>query len=146
MGMAMARVQEQRRADRVAVRLVTSHDGGNYPLTLLNLSATGMLLNCPRPLRVGATVQIDLPRIGATQAEIMWNEADEYGCRFFQPIPESVVDEAARASRRPAPRPVPRRRSAVSESPERDETRSLVVLVLFLAFVVALFFALQSFA
>ncbi|HEX2793791.1 MAG TPA: PilZ domain-containing protein [Croceicoccus sp.] len=146
MGMAMARTVEKRRDDRVSVRLVTSHDRGDYPLTLLNLSNTGMLLNSPRKLRVGDMVQVDLPKIGATRAQIMWNDADEYGCQFVKQIPDSVVLAAEVASRQNRLRPVPRRRAPVEPLVERDDTRSLVFLMAFLAAVVAIFYAVQAVA
>lgn len=144
MGMAMARMEDKRRADRVPVRLVTSHDSGAYPLTLLNLSNTGMLLNSPRPLHVGDIVQVDLPKLGATRAKIMWCDADEYGCQFVETIPDSVVLAAEEASRQNRVRPVPRRRVAAEPIGQRDDTRSLVLLMVFLAGVVAVFYAIQA--
>ena len=143
--MAMARVDEQRRADRVPVRLVTSRDGGRYPLTLLNLSTTGMLLSSPRPLYVGDTVEVDLPEVGPTEAEVLWGEADEYGCRFRRPIPESVVTAAAELSRRNRPRTDTRpRRLPEERNRERDDTRALTLLIVFLAVIVTLFYAVQA--
>ncbi len=142
--MAMARVEDKRRADRVRVRLVSSHDRVDYPLTLLNLSNTGMLLNSPRRLHVGDMVQVDLPKIGATRAQIMWNDADEYGCQFINQIPDSVVLAAEAASRQNRLRPVPRRRAPVEPIVERDDTRSLVLLMAFLAAVVAIVYAVQA--
>jgi len=144
MGMAMARTVDKRRDDRVNVRLVTSHDRGDYPLTLLNLSNTGMLLNSPRKLRVGDMVLVDLPKIGATRAQIMWNDADEYGCQFVKQIPDSVVHAAEEVSRQNRIRPVPRRRAPVEPIVERDETCSLVLLMAFLAAVVAMVYAVQA--
>ena len=145
MGMAMAKLDEQRRANRVSVRLVTHDAVGDYPLTLINLSTSGMMLSSPRALRVGDTVQVDLPQIGNTAAEVMWHDADEYGCRFFAPIPASVVDDAARRTRSNMPHPVEAPRRRVREvRTERDDTRSLVVLCLFLAFVVVLFYSVQA--
>ncbi|WP_082835938.1 PilZ domain-containing protein [Croceicoccus bisphenolivorans] len=146
--MAMAQVQDQRRADRVPVRLVTSHDGGNYPLTLLNLSTTGMLLSSPRSLRVGDKVQVELPEIGSTTAQVMWSDTDEYGCQFMQPIPESVVFAAEAASRRnrshPSRQPEARRRMVMEHHGRNDETRALVLLIVFLAVTVVLFYAAQA--
>ncbi len=145
MGMAMAKLDEQRRADRVSVRLVTHDAVGDYPLTLINLSTSGMMLSSPRALRVGDTVQVDLPTIGSTSAEVMWHDADEYGCRFFAPIPVSVVDDAARRTRSMQTRPVEVQRRPIREvRSERDDTRSLVALCLFLAFVVVIFYSVQA--
>jgi len=145
--MAMARYEDQRRSDRVPVRLVTAHRAGNYPLTLLNLSTTGMLLNSPRPLHVGDQVQVDLPEIGAMQARVVWHDTDEYGCQFAQPIPESVVVAAEAASRRNRPRvarQAPPRQLAAPPTGRHDDSRALVMLVLFLAFIVVLFYTGQA--
>lgn len=136
-------MREERRADRVPVRLMTSHAGGNYPLTLVNLSTTGMLLNSPRPLRLGDQVQVDLPQIGMTTAKVMWNDTDEYGCQFVQPIPEAVVFEAEMASKRNRHRPVERRRVPAERAEPHSEHRSLAMLVAFLTVTVAIFYAVQ---
>ena len=141
MALAKPRVDEQRRVDRVPVRLVTSNGRDGMPLTLLNLSTTGMLLNSPRALYIGDTVQVDLPKIGATGAKVMWHDADEYGCRFFSPIPESVVFEAERLSHRSRPRPVTvARKRQREEVEERGDDRALLYFVLFLSGVVGLFY------
>ncbi|MBB3988860.1 PilZ domain-containing protein [Croceicoccus naphthovorans] len=139
MGLPKQKVNDQRRSDRVPVRLVTSHDRGDYPLTLLNLSTTGLLLNSPRPLRVGDRVQIDLPRCGQTVAEVLWSDADEYGCRFLQPIPPSVVLAASEMSRNRRPQAVERRRPVQEPRGENDDTRALMLFLVFLGLVVAMF-------
>lgn len=144
--MAVARMDDQRRSDRVPVRLVTTHGGGNYPLTLLNVSTTGMLVSSPRKLRVGDEVRVDLPELGDTLARVMWGDTDEYGCQFVRPIPESVVysvEEASRRNRSRSRPQQPRRRHA--EMPDkRDDTKALVALVVFLAFIIVLFYAGQA--
>lgn len=149
MGMAMARPVDYRRSDRVPVRLVTTGHDADIPLTLLNLSTTGMLLSSPRALRVGDRVEVDLPDIGETAAQVMWSDTDEYGCQFLRPIPESVVWAAEAASRRNRnrsrqPRPAePARRVAAGAAPTSD-SRALVLLVTFLAVTVLLFYAGQE--
>jgi len=148
--MAMAaRIEDQRRANRVPVRLVTTHDGGNYPLTLLNVSTTGMLLSSPRPLHVGDEVSVDLPGLGATPAKVMWRDTDEYGCQFVEAIPDYIVAEVEAASRRNRSRQrqretPPRRRTTVQADARRDDTRGLVALLVFLAFIVVLFYTGQA--
>lgn len=143
----MARPDDYRRSDRVPVRLVTTGPGSDHPLTLLNLSTTGMLLSSPRALRVGDRVEVDLPEIGETAAQVMWSDTDEYGCQFLRPIPESVVWAAEAASRRNRsrqPRPAePARRVPTGAAPTSD-SRALVLLVTFLAVTVLLFYAGQE--
>lgn len=141
----MAKVEEQRRADRVPIRLVTSGADGQTPLTLLNLSTTGLMLNSPRPLRVGDSVQVHLPEIGPTMAEVMWNDADDYGCRFYRAIPESVVVAAEQATRLSRPKPVVQRKELRSVPAPANDTRALVLLIVFLTVVVALFSLMQGF-
>lgn len=145
MGTALAKWKDDRRADRVPVRLVGAHDG-DYPLTLVNLSATGMLLSCPKALNVGDQVRVDLPEIGSTVAQVVWCETDEYGCQFLEPIPESVVWAAEEASRRTRTRkraPMQRRQRGEPRS-GGSETRMLAVFLLFLAVIVAGFIAARS--
>lgn len=120
------------------MRLVSAHEG-EYPLTLVNLSSTGMLLSCPRALNVGDQVRVDLPEIGSTAAQVVWCETDEYGCQFLEPIPESVVWAAEQVSRRNRPRmrrPV-RKRERGEPRTAGSDTRALLIFLLFLAVVIA---------
>lgn len=145
MGMALARWKDDRRADRVPVRLVSAHDG-DYPLMLVNLSTTGMLLSSPRALNVGDNVRVELPEIGSTVAQVVWSDTDEYGCQFLEPIPESVVwavDEVSRRNRSRQQRPVPRRERGAPRSAASD-ARMLVFFLLFLAVIVAAFIAARE--
>ena len=147
MGMPMLRVDDQRRRDRVPVRLVSTHGSGGHRLVLLNLSTTGLLLRSERSLHIGDLVQVDLPDLGPTPARVMWSDADDYGCQFLDTIPQSAVFAAQFASRRNRPQPVPRPSARPRRLPprERDDSHALVVLILFLALVVTVFYVAQAY-
>jgi hypothetical protein len=66
---------------------------GSNPVTILNISRIGMLLESSTPMLVGTTFQLELPKIGLLVAEIVWNRDAFYGCEFNQPI--SFADVSA---------------------------------------------------
>ena len=59
---------------------------GSEPVTVLNISRMGMLLESSTPMLVSTIFQLELPKVGLLVAEIVWNRDEFYGCEFDQPI------------------------------------------------------------
>lgn len=53
---------------------------------MLDLSELGFRARCDARLRVGGTVSIEVPGLGALDAQVEWQRGDEFGARFYQPI------------------------------------------------------------
>jgi hypothetical protein len=74
-----------------------------------NLSQNGLLIETLAPLGLGETIEVELPRAGATPARIVRRDGDHYGCRFISPISRGAVSAALlrspAAARAEAPAP-----------------------------------------
>lgn len=75
---------EQRRATRHP--LIWSAElqsrSGTYRVRLRNVSATGALVQCDKPLPVGSEIILDLGKGGTVEATIGWAVGDHAGLRF----------------------------------------------------------------
>ena len=63
---------------------------------VLDLSENGCLIEAERRIELGETLQIEFyenPEL-RYKAKIIWGGDALYGCQFFQPIPETIVEEA----------------------------------------------------
>ena len=59
-----------------------------------NLSQNGLLIETLAPLQIGETIEVELPRAGATPAQVVRRQGDHYGCRFLAPITRGAVSAA----------------------------------------------------
>ncbi len=87
----------KRRKPRRTIRLETrgaSASGEVANVTIHNISASGLLLECDRPLGVGDELAIELPDAGPINATIVWESGVLRGCRFGSPIPDAVLSAA----------------------------------------------------
>jgi len=87
---------DRRRSPRRALRLgigPTDFDSGD-PVTILDLSLTGALLETSLPMLVGATFEVELPNAGKIEAAIAWNSGEYYGCQFNLPITPATLSAA----------------------------------------------------
>jgi hypothetical protein len=94
--------EERRRSARRALKLGVGT--GGQPVTILDLSLTGVLLETSVPMLVGATFEIELPQAGPVEATVVWNSGEYYGCQFELPI-RPVVLSAALLQGQPDPVP-----------------------------------------
>src|SRR5689334_23686740 len=104
--------------ERGAVRrLLNLHVGSQYldaeaVVLIHNLSQNGLLIETLAPLKLGETIEVELPEAGATPARIVRSDGDHYGCRFIEPISKGSVSAAllrspgAREVEAPTPPPV----------------------------------------
>lgn len=51
-----------------------------------NLSATGMMADCERPMETGARIELDLRGIGWVKGTIVWVRDDRIGLSFDHPV------------------------------------------------------------
>ncbi|HEX8241232.1 MAG TPA: PilZ domain-containing protein [Allosphingosinicella sp.] len=53
---------------------------------MLDLSASGFRAECEARVKPGGSVSLDVPGIGAVDAQVEWQRGDQFGARFFAPI------------------------------------------------------------
>lgn len=109
---------ERRAKARRMVQLRTVYGGAAWGqrAILLDLSETGLRLQCHSLPEVGETIAIDLPIRGTVNAVVMWQSGGECGAAFEEPIGKGVVSAAILSS-------PPRSRPAML-SPDPDGHRS----------------------
>jgi hypothetical protein len=55
-------------------------------IRMLDLSANGFRAECEARVQPGGSVSLDVPGIGAVEAQVEWQRGDQFGARFFAPI------------------------------------------------------------
>ncbi|HYI41425.1 MAG TPA: hypothetical protein VE053_14015 [Allosphingosinicella sp.] len=128
-----------RRAERLALDAETRlrpNSWSSLQIAMLDLSALGFRAECEARVKPGSSVSLDVPGIGAVDAQVEWQQGDQFGARFFQPIDLAIcrwtfrkhrptlarllVERSAkRAGRRGAEGPS--RREALSAMPIRTD-------------------------
>jgi transcriptional regulator with XRE-family HTH domain len=68
--------------------------GSEAPVTVHNISATGLLLETEAPLHAGEGLAIDLPEAGLTPARVIWSSGGLHGCAFDEPLTAAVLSAA----------------------------------------------------
>lgn len=72
----------------------TSETGAPVPVSILNISASGMLLECSEPIAIDEVLTVDLPRAPNTGAVVVWNSGRLHGCRFAVPLGKATLSAA----------------------------------------------------
>ena len=87
----LERVQSagRRGSSRLKLSLDSSLAGSGEEVVIHDLSPGGILVETSASLRKGARLEVDLPELGATQAKVVWNSGDYFGCQFDKPIPKA---------------------------------------------------------
>lgn len=62
------------------------NEWSSLEIRMIDLSSCGFRANCDARLRPGSCVSLDIPGVGAVDAQVEWQRADTFGARFFQPI------------------------------------------------------------
>ncbi len=78
-----------RRAPRVGLSASTqlrSNDQMLSEVRVRDLSTSGFMAECMRPVLIGSYVSLDLPGIGPVHAQIRWQIGPRLGARFLDPI------------------------------------------------------------
>lgn len=61
---------------------------------ILDLSMNGMMLETKADLTVGEVIEIELPEVGMTAAEVTWRRDAYFGCVFLSPVPAAAINAA----------------------------------------------------
>ena len=80
---------DARREDRDEVEYrarATGADGVQHLLLIVNLSPHGLMARCESDLPVDERIQVTLPIIGPTAAQVRWSLGGRIGCQFDYPI------------------------------------------------------------
>jgi len=85
---------DRRRSVRRALHLGAQAGDSAEAATIHDLSLTGALIETSVPMLVGSTFEVDLPSSGPTEASVVWNSGEYYGCQFALPISPAVLSAA----------------------------------------------------
>jgi PilZ domain len=85
---------DRRRSVRRALRLGALTGDNAQLATIHDLSLTGALIETSVPMLVGATFEVELPNVGAIEANVVWNSGEYYGCQFALPISPATLSAA----------------------------------------------------
>ena len=83
---------ERRRSVRRVMKLGLGGSGDS--VTVRDISLTGMLLEMPAAMLVGAGFEVELPHAGVVGAVVVWNSGEFYGCEFEYPISVAALSAA----------------------------------------------------
>ncbi|MBD2843492.1 helix-turn-helix domain-containing protein [Erythrobacter rubeus] len=90
-------VVDDRREARRTMQLATlgALPGGiTANVTVHNLSASGLLLETELPLAQGEVIAVELPEAGPTDASVVWQSGQLFGCEFKTSISDSALAAA----------------------------------------------------
>lgn len=103
--------EQNTRAARKKLRLEAqgaSSTGGSGTVVVHNISSTGLLVESAIPLATGEAIEIDLPLVGPTQANVVWEGGGFFGCEFAAPISAAAISAAQLRATAPIASPVQR--------------------------------------
>lgn len=79
----------ERRAERLALDESTRlrpNSWSSLEIRMLDLSPLGFRAHCEARLLAGSAVTLEIPGLGAVEAQVEWQRGNEFGARFFAPI------------------------------------------------------------
>ena len=94
------------RPQRRTLRLVSrgeTEGGSAATVTIHNISATGLLLETGAPLIEGELLDVDLPDVGMTRAQVIWSSGNLHGCAFAAPVSPATLSATQLRSAVPLP-------------------------------------------
>jgi hypothetical protein len=65
---------------------LTPQDLYHVEIKVQNVSAAGFMAECAAPVRIGSCVSLDIPGIGAVEAQVRWQIGLKMGGMFLDPI------------------------------------------------------------
>lgn len=89
--------KKRRGADRRELKLRARgapSSGDATDVVVRNLSATGLLIEAAADLRVGDTLEVDLPETPVRAAKVVWASENMFGCEFDRPLARSAISAA----------------------------------------------------
>jgi len=78
-----------RRAARLRLQEVTqlrSREAREQDITVCDISTSGFMAECMRPVLIGSYVSLDLPGIGPVHAQVRWQVGGRMGGKFLDPV------------------------------------------------------------
>lgn len=78
-----------RRAERLALdesARLHPNSWSSLEVTMLDLSRLGFRARCEARVQPGGCVSLDIPGIGAVEAQVEWQRREQFGARFLRPI------------------------------------------------------------
>jgi hypothetical protein len=78
-----------RRAERLALdeaARLRPNDWSSLEIQMLDLSELGFRGACEARLQRGGCITLEIPGLGAVQAQVEWQRGDQFGARFLLPI------------------------------------------------------------
>jgi hypothetical protein len=86
-----------RRSHRTAVSGTTAlrHHVYTVKVRIHDVSTEGFMAECVEPVRIGSYVSLDVPGIGAVNAQVRWQLGDKMGGQFVDPISLARCDWTA---------------------------------------------------
>ena len=91
--------RSERRAERMPLDESTRlrpNEWSSLEIRMIDLSSCGFRANCEARLQLGSRVSLDIPGVGAVDAQVEWQRDDMFGARFFQPIDVAKCSWSAR--------------------------------------------------
>lgn len=85
--------------------------GQGVDVFIHDLSLTGLLIETWESLFVGTRLEVDLPEIGKTEAQVVWSTGHYFGCQFDTAIPAAALSAAMLRN------PIGAQRSGASAAP-----------------------------
>lgn len=55
-------------------------------VTVCDVSTSGFMAECAEPVRIGSYVALEVPGVGAVNAQVRWQLGDRMGGQFIDPI------------------------------------------------------------
>lgn len=79
---------QPRRSRRLAIDAPTQLRSNEQAVavTVCDLSTSGFMAECIRPVLIGSYVSVDLPGIGPVHAHVRWQVGGRMGGKFLHPI------------------------------------------------------------
>lgn len=68
--------------------------GAGVDVFIHDLSLTGLLIETWENLYVGMRIEVDLPEVGKTEAQVVWSTGHYFGCQFDNAIPAAALSAA----------------------------------------------------
>jgi hypothetical protein len=78
-----------RRAERLALdesARLKPNSWSSLEIRMLDLSPLGFRANCEARLQTGGAVSLEIPGLGAVEAQVEWQRGNQFGGRFFAEI------------------------------------------------------------
>ena len=109
--LAESKAANRRFSPRRALKLQSVLVAEGDVVTIHDISNTGLLLETKVRLVEGQRLDVDLPELGFTQAEVVWASERFFGCRFDTPVSKAAVSAALLRNPVPSGDPVSEERS-----------------------------------